>query len=77
MATLKELTKRESALAPGHRMCPGCTAPIIVKLVTVASTKPLVVSCATGCLEVSSTIYPFTAWNCSFIHNALRTPPRR
>ncbi len=70
MATLKELSKRESAMAPGHRMCPGCTAPIIVKLVTIASTKPLVVSCATGCLEVSSTIYPFTAWNCSFIHSA-------
>jgi len=70
MATLKELTKREPALASGHRMCPGCTAPIIVKLVSVAAQKPLVISSATGCLEVSSTIYPFTAWNSSFIHNA-------
>ena len=70
MATLKELSKRESAMTAGHRMCPGCTAPIIVKLVTMATTKPLVISCATGCLEVSSTIYPYSAWNCSFIHNA-------
>jgi len=70
MATLKDLVKRTSALAPGHRLCPGCTAPIIVKLVSSASAKPLVVSCATGCLEVSSTIYPYTAWNVSFIHNA-------
>src|SRR3989338_9193748 len=70
MATLKELSKRESAMTAGHRMCPGCTAPIIVKLVTMATTKPLVISCATGCLEVSSTIYPYSDWNCSFIHNA-------
>ncbi len=70
MANLKELSKRESALASGHRLCPGCTAPIIVKLVTAASVKPVVIACATGCLEVSSTLYPFTAWNSSFIHNA-------
>jgi pyruvate ferredoxin oxidoreductase beta subunit len=25
---------------------------------------------ATGCMEVVSTIYPFTAWRCSYIHNA-------
>lgn len=70
MATLKDLSKKESAMTAGHRMCPGCTAPIIVKLVTMAAAKPLVLSCATGCLEVSSTIYPYSAWNCSFIHNA-------
>lgn len=30
-----------------------------------------VVSVATGCLEVSSCIYPYTSWkNCSFIHTA-------
>jgi len=34
-------------------------------------TKEYVVSgCATGCLEVSTTIYPFTAWKNPFIHNA-------
>jgi pyruvate ferredoxin oxidoreductase beta subunit len=70
MATIKELTQRQPALSSGHRMCAGCTAPIIVKLISLASKYPLVVSCATGCLEVATTIYPFTAWNCSFIHNA-------
>ncbi len=70
MATMKDLTQRKSALASGHRMCAGCTAPTVVKMVTLASKYPLVVSCATGCLEVATTIYPYTAWNCSFIHNA-------
>jgi len=70
MPTIKDLTQRKSALASGHRMCAGCTAPIIVKMISLASKYPLVVSCATGCLEVATTIYPNTAWNCSFIHNA-------
>jgi len=29
-----------------------------------------VIGCATGCLEVATTIYPYTAWKDSFIHNA-------
>ncbi len=70
MATIKDLIKREAALSSGHRMCSGCTAPIIVKLISLASKYPLVTSCATGCLEVATTIYPNTAWKCSFIHNA-------
>ncbi len=70
MATIKDLLQRNDALSSGHRMCAGCTAPIIVKLISLASKYPLVVSCATGCLEVATTIYPYTAWRCSFIHNA-------
>ena len=70
MPTIKELLGRGPALSSGHRMCAGCTAPIIVKMISLASKYPLVVSCATGCLEVATTIYPYTAWNCSFIHNA-------
>jgi pyruvate ferredoxin oxidoreductase beta subunit len=31
---------------------------------------PVVVGCATGCLEVATTIYPYTAWRVPFIHNA-------
>jgi pyruvate ferredoxin oxidoreductase beta subunit len=32
--------------------------------------EPVVISCATGCLEVATTIYPYTAWRVPFIHNA-------
>ncbi len=70
MATLKELSQRETVISSGHRLCAGCTAPVIVKMISLASKYPLVVSCATGCLEVATTIYPYTAWKCSFIHNA-------
>lgn len=67
---LKELSKKESALTGGHRACAGCAAPIIVRQILMASDKPVVVGSATGCLEVTTTVYPYTAWNVNFIHNA-------
>lgn len=70
MATLKELASKESLLCGGHRACAGCGAPIIVRQALMAAKNPVVVGCATGCLEVTTTIYPYTAWKCSFIHNA-------
>ncbi len=51
-------------------MCAGCGAPVVIRQLLAAATNPVVVGCATGCLEVATTIYPYTAWNCSFIHNA-------
>ncbi|MGI6575874.1 MAG: thiamine pyrophosphate-dependent enzyme [bacterium] len=52
-------------------MCAGCIAPVVVKLVSMAAgDRNVVVGNATGCLEVATTIYPYTAWKCSWIHNA-------
>ena len=70
MANLKELNKRKEVLCGGHRMCAGCGAPIIVRQMGLSQEIPLVVGSATGCLEVSTTPNPFTAWNCSFVHCA-------
>jgi pyruvate ferredoxin oxidoreductase beta subunit len=36
----------------------------------LASKEPVVVVCATGCLEVSTTIFPYTAWTVPYLHNA-------
>jgi len=70
MATLKELIKRPKVLTGGHRLCAGCGASIGVRQVLLGTDDPVVVGCATGCLEVTTTIYPYTAWNSPFIHNA-------
>lgn len=67
---LKELSKKEDRLTPGHRLCPGCAAPVIVRQVLLAIDEPVIVATATGCLEVSTTIYPYTAWRIPWIHNA-------
>ncbi len=68
--TLKELSKKEVMLSPGHRMCSGCGAPTVVKMVLLASDNPVVASNATGCLEVSTCISELTAWKIPWIHNA-------
>jgi len=70
---LIELAKDQSInkkFVSGHRTCSGCGIPQIVRTVLSASKKPVVVTNATGCLEVTSTIYPYTSWNVPYIHNA-------
>jgi pyruvate ferredoxin oxidoreductase beta subunit len=68
--TPKELAKQEDRLSPGHRLCAGCGAPIIVRQMLAAIDEPVVLANATGCLEVGTTIYPYTAWRVPWIHNA-------
>ncbi len=70
MVSLRELNQGKELLSGGHRLCQGCGASIIVHQVLQNAKNPVVISAATGCLEVSTTIYPQTAWHCSFIHNA-------
>jgi pyruvate ferredoxin oxidoreductase beta subunit len=67
---LKELSKKPIPLSPGHRACAGCGSIITIKLVLMAAEDPVVCACATGCMEVVTTIYPYTAWRVPFMHNA-------
>ncbi|MBD3348215.1 MAG: pyruvate ferredoxin oxidoreductase, partial [Candidatus Eisenbacteria bacterium] len=67
--SIKELKKRPERLAPGHRACAGCTAPIAIRNALKMTEDHLVCSIATGCMEVSTTIYPFNSWNVSLIHS--------
>lgn len=68
--SLKELSKKEVLLTSGHRMCAGCGAPIVVKMVLLASDYPVVACSSTGCLEVSTCISDYTAWKIPWIHSA-------
>lgn len=71
MANIRQLTELPERLCGGHRLCGGCGASIAVRQVLMgAGESEVVVSSATGCLEVSTTIYPYSSWNGSFIHNA-------
>ena len=69
---LKEVMSKPERLAPGHRMCAGCGATIGVRAVLRALHEGdrAVIGNATGCLEVSTFMYPYTAWEDSYIHNA-------
>lgn len=70
MANIKELSKIPERLSGGHRLCAGCGASIAVRQILMGTEDPVVVAAATGCLEVGTTIYPYTAWKVPFIHNA-------
>ncbi len=69
---LKQVMNKPERLAAGHRMCAGCGATIAVRGVLRALHEGdrAVIGNATGCLEVSSYMYPYTAWEDSYIHNA-------
>ncbi|NTV88891.1 MAG: pyruvate ferredoxin oxidoreductase [Clostridiales bacterium] len=69
---LKAEVEKPERFAGGHRLCAGCGAGITVRAVLRAmepEDKAVIVN-ATGCLEVSSFMYPYTAWSDSYIHSA-------
>jgi len=70
LVSLKEIIKKKKRLSPGHRLCPGCGASIVANMILWATDDPVVIGIATGCLEVSTTIYPQTAWKIPYIHSA-------
>lgn len=63
--------KEGEKFARGHRLCAGCGAPIAIRHILMAvEPYPTVISNATGCVEVSTTIYPYTSWKVNYIHSA-------
>ncbi len=73
MITPKDLAlkiQEQESLVEGGRWCAGCSFPSIIRTVLAAAGKDVVVTSATGCLEVTSTIYPYSSWGIPFMHNA-------
>ncbi len=70
MAAPKQSAKEPARFIGGHRACAGCGYPIFLKQMFSSTKDPVVIVSATGCLEVTSTIFPFSAWKVPFMHNA-------
>lgn len=70
MVKLREIAGSEEQLTCGHRLCTGCAEPVVVRQILHAAENPVVIANATGCLEVATTIYPFSAWKVPWIHSA-------
>ena len=70
MPNLQQMAQKEGAFSSGHRMCAGCTAPILAKMLNRVSDYEIVVSNATGCLEVAGSVFPYSAWRVPWIHTA-------
>ncbi|MBR7124939.1 MAG: pyruvate ferredoxin oxidoreductase [Candidatus Methanomethylophilaceae archaeon] len=67
---IKDLIKGDVKLTSGHRLCAGCPEAVIARQVLMATDKPIIASSATGCFEVSTTIFPYTSWNIPWVHTA-------
>jgi pyruvate ferredoxin oxidoreductase beta subunit len=67
---LQTLSKNEDLLTGGHRACAGCTGSNILRQIMLTAGQDTVVGGATGCMEVVTTIFPYTAWKTPFIHSA-------
>lgn len=69
---LKTEVEKPERLMGGHRLCAGCGASVAVRGV-LRALKPedkAVITNATSCLEVSTFLYPYTAYQDSYIHSA-------
>lgn len=66
---LRELSQQQDLLAPGHRLCAGCMESVVVRQVLQIAGPHTIVANATGCLEVSTSAYPYTSWNVPWFHS--------
>ena len=68
--TTKDLAEKPELLMPGHRACAGCGPAVVYRQILKATRGPIIATNATGCMEVVTTIYPYTAWRIPWIHTA-------
>ena len=61
---------REERFAPGHSMCQGCGAAITMRHLTKVIGKDTIIAMGTGCVEVTTTLFPRTSWRNPWIHLA-------
>ena len=63
----KLITKEEN-FAPGHRACVGCAEALALRLVVKALGRDVIITNATGCMEIVSSPFPTTSWRLPWIH---------
>ena len=63
----------EELFEHGHTACAGCGSAIAMRFALKAAGKNTIVSQATGCMEVTTTGYPRTAWKVPYVHCAFET----
>jgi len=56
-------------ISSGHNACSGCGQLVAVQAVMRGLNSNVIIANATGCLEVTTTAYPQSAWGLPFIHS--------
>lgn len=60
----------EELFVAGNNACAGCGPATVLRHAIRAAGKNTIVVGATGCMEVVSTLYPYTSWKVPYIHGA-------
>ena len=68
--TAKDIASKPDLFLSGHRACAGCGPAVVLRLLMKATRGPTIVTEATGCMEVVSSIYPYTSWAVPWLHTA-------
>jgi len=71
--TAKDIAEKPDLFMSGHRACAGCGPATALRLIMKAVRGPTIVTNATGCMEVVSSIYPYTSWATPWLHTAFET----
>lgn len=56
-------------MAPGHALCAGCGQATAARIVVDTAGPNTIVVNATGCLEVSTSLFPTSSWKFPWIHS--------
>ena len=65
----KDKKEKPKFISSGHNACAGCGQLVAVQAVMRGLDPDTIISNATGCLEVTSTSYPQSAWGLPWIHS--------
>jgi pyruvate ferredoxin oxidoreductase beta subunit len=68
--TTKDIAEKPDLFLSGHRACAGCAPATVMRMIMKATRGPTIVTQATGCMEVVSSIYPYTSWATPWLHTA-------
>ncbi|MFO7791809.1 MAG: pyruvate synthase subunit PorB [Candidatus Saliniplasma sp.] len=64
------MEEEKELFASGHRMCAGCAEGTAMRIILNEAGPNSIATVSTGCLEVTTTGYPQTAWEIPLIHAA-------
>ncbi|MBU0636908.1 MAG: thiamine pyrophosphate-dependent enzyme [Patescibacteria group bacterium] len=68
-------TSPKSLLSPNHHACAGCGQIIAARIVADTLGPNTIIANATGCLEVTTTVYPESSWGMPWIHSLFENAP--
>ncbi|MCS7095843.1 MAG: thiamine pyrophosphate-dependent enzyme [Candidatus Bathyarchaeota archaeon] len=68
--TSKDIAEKPDLFMSGHRACAGCGATTVLRLLMKATRGPTIVTTATGCMQIVSSMYPYTSWAVPWVHTA-------